>query len=184
MSFFLNNHFVFQSTFKYNIMKTKLTPIQFLGLCLLPVSMAIFHYVPHTRGTLEGAALLNYPIAIIYFLLSFADRPKNSKLFKTGQPKLNWHICLSLMMVSCFTLNKDMHIFAVTPIWIQWFLPLTLFSFILVAYKNNIPIWISKAASFLLGMGIILYTYYAIVLLPLLPVAFIGLILQAFQFIY
>ncbi|WP_066629042.1 XrtN system VIT domain-containing protein [Labilibacter marinus] len=158
-------------------MKTKLTPIQILGFCLLAISMVIFHYVPNTRSTLEGAALLNYPIGIVYFLLSFADRPKGAKLFKKGLRKLNWHIVLSLMMVSCFTLNKDIHVFAITPLWIKILLPITLFAFCLAAIDSTLKPWVKHATSFTLGIGLLLFGYYAIVLLPYTPIAFIGLIL-------
>lgn len=158
-------------------MKTELTTIQILGLSLLPISMAIFFFVPHTRSTFQGAAFLNYPIATIYFLLSFADRPKNTNVFKAAQPKFNWHIVLSLMMISCFTLNKDMHLFALTPLWLKIFLPISLFAFIFSAYKGYLPNWASKLISFILGMALLLFAYYAIVLLPYTPIAFIGLIL-------
>ncbi|MGQ1784161.1 XrtN system VIT domain-containing protein [Saccharicrinis sp. GN24d3] len=158
-------------------MKTKLTPIQILGLCLMPVSMTVFYFVPHTRETLQGAALLNYPIAMVYFLLSFADRPKDSSIFKSPMPKLNWHIVLSLMMVSCFTLNKDIHIFAITPVWLKIALPLTLFAFIFIGYTGEIPQWAGKMVSFFTGLGLLIFAYYAIVLLPFSPLAIIGLVL-------
>ncbi len=158
-------------------MKTKLSPIQILGLCLMPVSMIIYHYVPNSNGSLEGAALLNYPIAIIYMLISLADRPNNKSLFKAGIPKLNWHIFLSLMMISCFTLNKDIHVFASTPLWLQAILPVSLSTFILLSYPTQLPLWLKKLSSFILGIGILIFLYYTIALLPYTPLAFIGLVL-------
>ncbi|TAJ14995.1 XrtN system VIT domain-containing protein [Marinilabiliaceae bacterium JC017] len=177
MKFFLNQHFEIQSTFKKEIMKLKLTPIQIFGLCLLPVSMAIYHFVPQTRGSFEGAALANYPLAILYFFLSFADRPRGTNIFKLVRPKLNWHILLALMLVSCFTLNKDIHVFALTPSWVQLLLIGVLFSFLLVSVKGVLPAWLIKIASFLFGIGILIFLYYAIVLLPFSPIALLGLFL-------
>jgi len=158
-------------------MKIKFTPIQILGLILLPISMAIYHFVPHTRGSLEGASLLNYFLSILYFLMSFADRPKRTNIFKLRRPRLNWHILLSLLLVSCFTLNKDMHVFALTPLWVQLFLIITLTSFLIVSIKGILPEWLIKTASFILGMGILMFLYYAIVLLPFSLIALLGLIL-------
>ncbi|MCG8581174.1 MAG: XrtN system VIT domain-containing protein [Bacteroidales bacterium] len=158
-------------------MKTKLTNNQILGLILLPVSMVIYHYVPQTRGNLEGASLINFAIAIIYFFLSFADRPKGTNFFKFVRPRLNWHILLSLLLVSCFTLNKDMHVFALTPLWVKVLLVATLASFILIAMEGLIPGWLAKASSFVFGVGILLFIYYTIALVPLFPIAIIGLIL-------
>ncbi len=163
-------------------MKTKLTHIQILGICLLPVTMVIFHLVPHSRSTMEGAALLNYPIAIVYFLLSFADRPKNTKLFKAGQPRLNVHIFLSLMLISCFTLNKDIHIFAITPTWLKIFLPIALSAFIVTGYKGYLPKLISNLSSLIVGIGILVYLYYAFVLMPFSPFALLGIFLIGLSF--
>ncbi|WP_430817543.1 XrtN system VIT domain-containing protein [Carboxylicivirga sp. RSCT41] len=158
-------------------MKTVLTNTQIFGLILLPVSMVIYHYVPQSNGNLEGASLLIFAIAIIYFFLSFADRPKKTNFFMFVRPRLNWHILLSLLLVSCFTLNKDMHVFALTPLWVKVLLVATLTSFILIAMENLIPEWLKKTSSFVFGIGILLFIYYTVVLVPLIPIAIIGVIL-------
>lgn len=139
--------------------------------------MVIYHFVPQTRGTLEGAPLINYALAILYFFISFADRPEGTNVFKLVRPRLNWHILLSLLLVSCFTLNKDIHVFAPTPLWVKMVLFMILFSFLMVAMKGMIPEWMKKVNSFVFGAGILLILYYAVVLLPLFPIAIVGLFL-------
>ncbi len=158
-------------------MKTKLSIIQIIGICLIPVSMTIYHFVPQTREAFEGSAMINYLIAILYLILSFGDRPKGATIFKPKIPRINLHIVLSLLFVSCFTLNKDIHVFALTPVWLQLILILVIAAFILISFKDSIHPTLTKTASFIHGLGIVIYLYYTIVLMHFFPFAIIGMIL-------
>ncbi|TRX70757.1 XrtN system VIT domain-containing protein [Carboxylicivirga sp. M1479] len=158
-------------------MKTQLSPVQKIGLALLPMTMAIYHFVPESNSSLEGMALINYGIAALYFFISFGDWPKKTNLFRLVRPRINWHILMAILLVSCFSLNKDVHVFALTPLWLEVLLILVLFAFVFIAVNEQLPLWLSNSLSFITGIGILVLLYYTIVLLPTIPIAIIGLIL-------
>ncbi len=158
-------------------MKTKLTLVQRIGLVLLPVSMLIYYWVPQTQGTLSGWSLINYMIAAGYFFISFLDKPTDTSIFSLKRPRINWHILLALLLVSCFTLNKDIHVFALTPRWLELVLIPMLFAFVMLASPDTLPGWLRSGTAFFAGLCSIVLVYYALVLLPAILFAVIGLVL-------
>jgi len=158
-------------------MKIQLTPVQQIGLMLLAISMAIYYFVPQSNSSLEGMALINYAIAALYFFMSFGDWPTKTNFFRLVRPRINWHILMAILLVSCFTLNKDIHVFALTPMWLELFLIPVLFAFVFIAIGEELPWWLSVGLSFVSGLGSLVLVYYTIVLLPTIPIAVIGLIL-------
>lgn len=158
-------------------MKIQLTPVQQIGMVLLPVTMVIYYFVPQSNSSLEGMALINYAIAVLYFFLSFGDWPTKTNFFRLVRPRINWHILMAILLVSCFSLNKDIHVFALTPLWLELFLIPLLFAFVLIAVNEELPWWQSVMLSFITGLGSLVLVYYTIVLLPTIPIAIIGLIL-------
>ncbi len=158
-------------------MKTNLTHIQQLGIGLFIVSIFIYFLVPSSQLEFEGLSLINYALAGFYFLISFGDTKKGSKFYKLKIPKLNWHLTLAIMFISCFTLNKSIKIFSPAANWLNVFIVIILIAYIISAICLQIPSWARHLASLLLGFSIALYTYYTIALLPYSPIGVIGLFL-------
>ncbi|MBS2212209.1 XrtN system VIT domain-containing protein [Carboxylicivirga mesophila] len=158
-------------------MKTKLTLAQQIGLTMMSLSMLIYYWVPQSQNTLNGWSLINYALAVAYFFISFFDKPANSNIFRLVRPRMNWHILLSLLLVSCFTLNKDVHVFAKAPLWLELGLIPLLIAFVLTAYPNALQNYMRKVLWFLSGVLFLIILYYSIVLLPTMLLAVFGLIL-------
>jgi XrtN system VIT domain protein len=158
-------------------MKLHFTLAQQVGLVLLPISMLIYSFVPQTQGILEGWSLVNYLLASAYFFISFLDKPENSNVFRLVRPRMNWHFLMALLLVSCFSLNKDIHVFAQAPLWLEILLVPILFAFVFIAYPHPLPNGIRNGLGFMAGFGALVLLYYAFVLLPTILFAVIGLVL-------
>ncbi|WP_439185541.1 XrtN system VIT domain-containing protein [Carboxylicivirga taeanensis] len=158
-------------------MKIRLTLAQQIGLVLLPIAMLIYYWTPQTQGTLEGWSLVNYLLAGAYFFISFWDKPANTNVFRLIRPRMNWHLLMALLLVSCFSLNKDIHVFASAPLWLELLLVPILLAFVFIAYPHSLPQGLRKGLAFMAGFGSLVLVYYAFVLLPTMLIAVIGLVL-------
>ena len=143
-------------------MKSNLTSIQVLGFALFFITLFVYIFSPNTGNDLEAIFLINYAIAAFFFLASLGDIEKQSKIYKLKIPKLNWHILISILTVSCFSFNKGIHIFSSIPIWLEIFLLISLICYIIIAISFKLPATISRIASAISGIALVVYFYYTI----------------------
>ncbi|MCU4164312.1 XrtN system VIT domain-containing protein [Carboxylicivirga caseinilyticus] len=158
-------------------MKIKLTNIQAIGIFLFIASIFIYYLTSLVSNNDAPVFFINYILASFYFLLSFGDLKKGSKVYKMKIPRLNWHILLSILAVSCFTLNKTIEIFTSIPTWLEILLFIGLCSYMIIGSQIEMPKFASYTFSFFSGISITIFLYYSIILIPFAPFAIIGLFL-------
>ena len=157
-------------------MKTKFSFLQLVGLCLIPIAATIYFLVPYNNDFMEGGSLVNFIITGLFFIVSFFDVPIIYKRFRIQFPAINWHIALLLLTISCFTLNKNVHVFNPFPIWLHVALLVSLLAFLMTSFAEIFSARIQRVISFFMGIGLLLFGYFTINLAPLMPIAIIGVI--------
>ncbi|GAA4300755.1 hypothetical protein GCM10023183_11230 [Nibribacter koreensis] len=117
---------------------------------------------------------VNYAFAALYlFILFFSPSVKIRHLVKQAD-----YLFLFLVMglISCFSLNRDLPIFQKSVEWLQ--VVLLVVSLAMMAYplRKSLPYLLRQVLLLLLGAGLVLFTYFALYLLPFYLVGTIGAI--------
>lgn len=168
--------------------------IQMTGLIFCMLS-ALFFFLPgfinyeFEGDSAFGFFFFNYFFSAGYVLVLLINGIIKFKRTNTSF-KLNHAIILTvLMLISAFSLNREIPIFEESATWVSIFLIIQCFALIIYCFREYLPLWSIYLISFLAGLGLPFYIYYAIFLMPyyvfgVLGAIFLGISTHVFVPIY
>jgi XrtN system VIT domain protein len=147
------------------------------GFLLIIISAVIFAVaMPVSSQNFGGAFFINYVISAGYLLFLFIRGIAKYK-WRFSKGKLIHTVMLLLIwFVSAFALNREMNIFDSSAPWLNVWIVLSSAALMLACLYTVLPKLFNYLLFFLLGGALLLFTYYAIYLVPLYLISVIGLI--------
>jgi XrtN system VIT domain protein len=112
-----------------------------------------------------GLFWVNYGLAILYFFLLFFD--KRFSIKKPAHHLEYTYPLLVLAIISCYALNRNMSIFQDSVFWLEASVCVFCAALLTYGYNSRLPRLANQVLLFVLGMGTVLWVYYALYLLPL-----------------
>ena len=152
-------------------------PLDLLGLILIIIS-TICLLLSERFGSRNNfsAFFANYAVSAGYLLI----------LTVTTYSRYKWHFSagklrhtvfvLVLWFISAFALNREMNVFDSSVDWLITWIILSVIVLLLAASFANLPAAVNAIVQFLLGAALLLFTYYAIYLIPLYAISILGVI--------
>jgi len=83
---------------------------------------------------------------------------------------------LVLLLISAYALNREMEVFAASPLWFSIVLVILSINYLASIVFEKMPAWFRYISLFLYGIAFILFSYLAIYLLPLYVISIPGLL--------
>ncbi len=155
-------------TITQSLLKTDLS-LQYTGTGIVLVSFLIFMLPEWGIATKDGADFgifwINYGLAMLYFFLLFMDDRFSIK--RPTQHLEYLYPLLVLAIISCYSLNRQMSIFQDSVFWLEVSVCVFCAVLLFYSYNSRLPRLANQALLFVLGMGSVLWVYYALYLLPL-----------------
>lgn len=154
------------------------------GLSLIAVSLTIYLLSDNAKGNFLGITFINFAIAVIYFFYVWAltdFKIRNSK----QSDKRNWINVVLLFTISAFALNREMHVFAPFPLWLNIYTISSALALLGMPYVARFSKKWQYVAYTVIGAGTILSLYLTLFLIPLTVfgvffIWFFGLPIHAF----
>lgn len=84
---------------------------------------------------------------------------------------------LVLLLISAYALNREMEVFAASPLWFSIVLVVLSINYLASVLFEKMPAWFRYLSFFLFGIALILFGYLAIYLLPLYFISIPGLLM-------
>lgn len=157
------------------------------GMIFIFISASIFGIsisLDHNETNLT-AFLLCYCITF-FFSFSVLLRAIHNHRWKISKSNIEYTtLMLISWLISAFAFNKEMSVFDNSTNWLSIYICLACLSIISTTFQNQLSLSGRHVLSFFLGASLVLFTYYAIYLIPIyamgiLAAIFIGLSLHAF----
>jgi XrtN system VIT domain protein len=164
-----------ESSFK-QIITDKTT---YLGYLLLAISLLLFtieEYAMIPRGEDFKIFTLHYIMALLYVVILLINR---SYGIRKSWSKLNIHktiILLNLFLISAYTLNRSLPIFADAVPWLCAYILGTSFIILSFQYFKLLPTWANRIQQIGIGSAMILYLYKAVYVSELYAFGAVGTI--------
>ncbi|OQP58627.1 XrtN system VIT domain-containing protein [Niastella populi] len=134
------------------------------GLILIPISLFFFCLpVFFTLNHSSGLFVINYAIAVIYFVILLAGR----RLKKGRDGLMPLILFLILFLISAYSLNREMTVFEKPVTWFAVLQVILCVNYIAFAFFKRFPRWLQYVMTFLLGIALVTFLYLAIYLFPL-----------------
>ncbi|RYE19226.1 MAG: XrtN system VIT domain-containing protein, partial [Sphingobacteriaceae bacterium] len=147
------------------------------GLLLIILSSLVFLFTTEMKqSSSPGAFFINYLLSGIYSLLVFI---RSLSRRDTQIPKVriaHTTLLLILWFISAFALNCDMNVFDSSVPWLSVWIILSSFSLVIIVLFEDLPKILTYIVFFFLGASLLLFSYYAIYLLPLYAISVVGII--------
>ena len=160
--------------------ETTFSKLFYTGLILIAIESLVLFLSGINRSATgdflesNGGFFINYIIALVYFIVVLVN---HKTVFKFKKINIRYFIItLTLLSISAFTLNNWMVIFAQFSTWMKFYLSIFYVAFIGVCFLNYFPKVIRVSIFFILGLGLIIISYFAIYLAPLYHIAILGAI--------
>ncbi|WP_207431270.1 XrtN system VIT domain-containing protein [Sabulibacter ruber] len=151
-------------------------PLLLMGLGCIIISYGIFllqeWQLWKTGDDFGGTFLFNYLLAGGYFFILFFR-----KLFRFKAPSQSLDqlmLFLVLGLISDFALNKEMRLFTPSVDWFTGWLVVTSVAMICYSFRFLLPRALQMVMVFLLGSGVVLFSYFALYLAPFYLVGLMG----------
>jgi XrtN system VIT domain protein len=146
-----------------------------LGIGLLSASFilySLYELLPTFQADGMGMFMIHYACTVFYFFaVLFSGR------FKTGRNRLPLVIInLLLFLISAFALNRQMDVFHQSAGWLQSLLIISGLNLLLASLALYLPVWLRYIQVFFLTIGMVLYAYLAIYLIPMFAFGILGVI--------
>jgi XrtN system VIT domain protein len=150
---------------------------QLAGVLLIGISAGILWLTSTIEGkSMEGAFIANYIISIAY-LIAGLTRLSILRRLNIRSGKLEIYVMmLILFFISAFALNREMNVFESSVTWLAVWLILSCVALLVSLFYEHLQGFLKAILFFMLGAAFLLFSYYAIYLLPLYGVSLIGLI--------
>jgi XrtN system VIT domain protein len=134
------------------------------GLILILVSLFFFciPFMSSVAPDTGGLFMCNYLITVGYFIAL-----KVSKRLKKGnQGLMPFFLFLILLLISAYSLNRDMTVFETAVPWFAWLQIVLCANYIAFAFFDRLSLWAQHVMTFVLGIAIVTFLYISIYLLP------------------
>lgn len=119
-----------------------------------------------------GIFVFNYLIAAIYFFaLVFSGNLK-----KENNGLVHFLQSLILLLISAYSLNHTLPVFELSANWLSVLLIALVVSYNMLSLWDIIPGILRHLSSFIMGIGLVLFLYLSIYLIPLYPVSLLGML--------
>jgi len=152
-------------------------PLYSVGLLLIAVSAAVlFITIPISHSDSTGAFFINYAISGGYLVAVFIRAVSGHKWLISKGKLIHTVILLILWFISAFALNRDMNVFDSSVAWLSVWIVVSSIAVMLAPMNSVLPKVVNYIIFFILGSALVLFTYYAIYLVPLYAISVIGII--------
>lgn len=145
------------------------------GLALITVSLFIFS-IPllFLTGSESyfGFFAFSFLISVAYFIILLVNRQSWQAEHKRHYILLS----LILFLVSAYSLNRDMDVFAASPTWFCIVLVVLCANYILSIFYDSLPSPFRVLVLGLLGVSVILFLYLSIYLVPIYAISIPGML--------
>ncbi|PVY43136.1 XrtN system VIT domain-containing protein [Pontibacter virosus] len=158
-----------------------------VGTGLTLFSFLIFMLPEWGVAAKDGAAFgifwVNYGLAVLYFVLLLLGKRYTIK--KPFQDLEHLYPLLVLAIISCYSLNRQLSIFQDSVPWLEALVCTFCVAMLTYSYNTLLPRLANQVLLFVLGIGAVLWVYYALYLFPLYVPSFmlsfvLGLSLHTF----
>lgn len=151
-----------------------------LGIFLNALSLVLYNIFARIKQTDELIIFIVYFIGAAYFIaITINNTVSNGwHIFKLNAR--HFFLLLSLLTISCFTINLEINVFSEMPNWLFIAFFTTYASLGLQIFFPNLQAALHSINFFFLGIGSILALYFTLYLMPTIPFAFVGLIFFGF----
>ncbi|HEY1114063.1 MAG TPA: XrtN system VIT domain-containing protein, partial [Chitinophagaceae bacterium] len=119
-----------------------------------------------------GFFAFSFLISIAYFIILFVNRQSWQSEHKRHYNLLS----LILFLISAYSLNRDMEVFAASPVWFCIVLVGLCANYILSLFYDSLPSSIRIGVLALLGVSTILFLYLSIYLVPIYAISIPGML--------
>lgn len=145
-------------------------PMATYGLSSIFLSFLIFAYtstgIRIGQDDHLGIFIINYSVTSIY-TISVLIKAFSLYRWKISKSKIDYTVIMMVLwFISAFSLNLSMNVFEQSVPWLSVFIILSALSLILALYRNKFPKLFQKIIFFFLGIGLVLFLYYTLYLVP------------------
>ena len=175
-------YFEIKSTFNYIRMKKTIVllfqdRLYLAGLLLVVISTSVLGITDQfKRESASGSFFINYAISAGYLLALFFSNLAKYR-WKLSQGKIRHTVMmLVLWFISAFALNREMNVFDQSVPWLSVWIVLSSVALVMASVYDELPWLLNRITFFLLGGALLLFSYYAIYLLPLYLISVIGIV--------
>jgi XrtN system VIT domain protein len=145
-----------------------------IGFVAIAAALLVFSKAQFSRfDMLSGGAfwLIHALVVLLFSVFTFGKKAETN----TFPTRLNYLIvAVVLMQIGCFTLNVDFRVFPPSTDWLQAVLVASAAALIGLTFRDLLPEKVVAGLLFLVGIGFVVDLFFMGVLLPMMPVAFIG----------
>lgn len=147
-----------------------------LGIVLNIVALGLYNVFSRMKQSEEVLLFTIFLISAAYFIIiEIANAVENKwRIFKLDARQ--FFLLLSLLTISCFSVNLEVIVFAKMPDWLIATFFVSYAALGLQIYFPKMPKNLQTVNLFFMGIAIMLAAYFTIYLMPLLPIGFLGLI--------
>jgi XrtN system VIT domain protein len=140
------------------------TQVNYVGYLLLGVSLVLFMIEEHAMAGRDDFAIfvMHYVIALVYVIVLLVDKSYGIRKSWRKEHIHKTIILLNLFLVSAFTLNTTIPVFADSTLWLCIYIVGTSFTVLSYQYFTVLPVWINRLQQIVLGSAIIFYFYMTI----------------------
>lgn len=122
-------------------------------------------------GAAFGIFWVNYGLAVLYFVLMLLNGSFSP--IKPFRDLEHLYPLQVLAIISCYSLNRQMSIFQDSVFWLEAFVCLFCIALVAYSYNARLPRILNQVLLFVLGIGAVLWVYYALYLFPLYAPSFL-----------
>lgn len=152
-------------------------PLDLTGFILIAVSTALFFFsAQFSQQKDTHIFFINYVFSVGYFLTILIHTFSRYRWHLSSGKITHTVLLLILWFISAFSLNREMNVFDSSTNWLSVWVVLSVVALLFASRSSLLPKTINYISYFLLGTALLLFTYYAIYLIPLYPVSLIGLL--------
>jgi len=148
-------------------------PVYISGLVLTALSGGA--YIAQSSFVNEESSFLYfmfcYSLVIAFMILRWVSKTR----VEPAQKIFHKTWLLTLFLISCYSLNESIGLFAPSVIWFRIVLNVVMVNLLLFAYWSYLSVWVKACISFINGTGVTVFLYLSLYLLPGYPMA--GLLL-------
>lgn len=148
-----------------------------IGLLMVAISFLIYLFLSSKTGLNFndlGVSLINYGVAIAYFIILFITNFRNHRWKLTQYNRKHWIVFLVLFSISAFALNISIRVFEEFTSWLNVYLVLMYSGVLLFCFIEQMPKIFRTVVFFLMGLSVVMSFYFALYLLPLIHIGLLA----------
>lgn len=146
-----------------------------IGLLLAIISSATYYLFLETRISSDfveepGLFFVLLAISIVFLVMTLWNyRIQNKE--ERAINRHNFTLFGYMLLLAAFSLNEEMQIFHTLVPWLKYSLWIIMVNLVLMPYMEHFPMFIRHIQNVILGAGILVFLYFTLYLLPLIPLS-------------